>query len=406
MDLLEYQAKELFRDAGIPVPAYQRIDRPADLKSLTIPYPIAIKSQVYMGGRGRLGGVRMASNTIDAIAAAHTIFNLPIMGELPKVLLAEAKFEIDQELYLAVVLNRSIRRPVLLGSAQGGIDVQTAIAQMQQVVVDQEFSPFYARRLVLKMGLSGDLLNAVTDVIERMYRLFLNKDLDLVEINPLAVNTAGEVMALDGKVSANDAALGRHPALAALDMRSGQGATLKESRPPGAAWLPDVLSTVDPDGQIGVLANGAGLTMATMDLVCQAGGKPLNCLNIGGETRSDALPEDLCERLEQGLELLSRNKQIKVILVNIVSGTLPCSRVTQAIAKFLQRPVSIVRSVNSPHDEVRLSRVKPFPSLVVRLVGVQLQEAELSLAKTPAIFVEDLDQAITQTLSLVRKREP
>ncbi|MBW4420501.1 MAG: succinate--CoA ligase subunit beta [Myxacorys californica WJT36-NPBG1] len=402
MDLLEYQAKELFRGVGIPVPPSQRIDRPADLKSLAIPYPIALKSQVYIGGRGRLGGVRLVSNTIDAIAAAHTIFNLPIMGELPKVLLAEAKFDSKQELYLAVILNRSIRRPVLLGSAQGGVDVQTAIAQMQQIVVDQEFSPFYARRLALKMGLKGNLLNVVTDVIERMYGLFLSQDLDLVEINPLAVNAEGDVMALDGKVTVNDAALGRHAALAALDTRSAQGATPHK---PALARLPEVLSTVDPDGQIGILANGAGLTMATMDLLCQAGGKPVNFLNIGGETHSDALPETLCQRLEQGLELLTRNKQIKVVLINIVSGTLSCDRVAESISKFLQHPISIVKPVGQVKDEIRLSRVKPLPTLVVRLVGSHFQDAKATLAKTPTILVEDLDKAIAQALTLVRNRD-
>jgi succinyl-CoA synthetase beta subunit len=396
MDLLEYQAKQLFREVGIPVPASQRIDRPADLKSLTIPYPVALKSQVYMGGRGRLGGIRLVSNTIDAIAAAHTIFNLPIVGEYPKVLLAEAKFDIKQELYLAVVLNRSIRRPVLLGSAKGGVDVQTAIDEMQQVVVDQEFSPFYARRLALKMGLEGDLLNSVTDVIRRMYRLFLTKDLDLVEINPLAVNADHDVMALDGKVTVNDAALGRHPTLAALDTRQ---------RKPAVARLPEVLSTIDPDGQIGILANGAGLTMATMDLVCQAGGKPANFLNIGGETHYDALPETMCQQLEQGLDLLAHNKQIKVILINIVSGTLPCDQVARSIARFFEPSISTIKLLSASQEDGRISRVKP-PALVVRLVGSQLQAARDILAKTPTLMTEDLDKAIAQTLALVKKREP
>ena len=115
MDLLEYQAKELFRDMGIPVLPSQRIERPKDIKALTLPYPLVLKSQVYIGGRGRVGGVRFVENTIDAIAAAQTIFNLPIMGEYPKLLLAEAKYDVERELYLAVTLNRSMRRPVLLG---------------------------------------------------------------------------------------------------------------------------------------------------------------------------------------------------------------------------------------------------------------------------------------------------
>jgi succinyl-CoA synthetase beta subunit len=395
MDLLEYQAKDLFREVGIPVLPSQRIERPSDLKSLQIPYPIALKSQVYIGGRGRVGGVRFVANTIDAIAAAHSIFNLPIMGEYPKVLLAEAKYELQQEFFLAVVLNRSIRRPVLLGSAQGGINVQTAIDKMQQVVVDQEFSPFYARRLALKMGLEGTLINAVSDVIEKMYRLFVDQDLDLVEINPLGVSPKGEVMALDGKVTVNDAALGRHPALAALNEDHVAKSALDR--------LPETLATIESDGQIGILCNGAGLTMATMDLVSQAGGKILHFLNVGGETYYNWQPEILCQRLEQGLDLLARNKQIKAILINLVSGTVPCDRLAETIAKYLKRPPAPIRAITT--DEVRISRGAQPPKMVVRLVGSRAKEAKESLSITQAIVMDDLDEAIEQLVKLTKRRD-
>ncbi len=394
MDLLEYQAKDLFREVGIPVLPSQRIERPSDIKALKLPFPIALKSQVYVGERGRVGGIRFAANTIDAIAAAHSIFNLPIMGEYPKVLLAEAKYEAQQELYLAVVLNQSIRRPVILGSAKGGIDVQTAIDEMQHVVIDQEFSPFYARRLALKMGLSGILINSVSDVVERMYRLFIDKDLDLVEINPLGVTAAGEIMALDGKITVNDSALGRHPALAALDTRPRKFVLDR---------LPDSLTTIDPDGQIAVLCNGAALTMATMDLISQSGGKLLHYLNIGSETHYNWQPETLCDRVEQGLALLAQNKQIKVILVNIVGSTAPSDRLSSVIARFLRPPVP-VRAI-SPKEELRISRGLPLPKLVVRLLGANLDEAKQHLSVTPAIVVDDLDRAIVQLITLSKRRE-
>ncbi|MBW4523654.1 MAG: succinate--CoA ligase subunit beta [Phormidium tanganyikae FI6-MK23] len=394
MDLLEYQAKDLFREVGIPVLPSQCIERPTDLKALKIPYPIALKSQVYMGERGRVGGVRFVANTIDAIAAAHSIFNLPIMGEYPKVLLAEAKYEAQQELYLAVVLNQSIRRPVILGSAKGGIDVQTAIDEMQQVVIDQEFSSFYARRLALKMGLQGNLINSFSDIAERMYRLFIDKDLDLVEINPLGVNRVGEIMALDGKITVNDAALGRHPSLAALDHRPRKFVLDR---------LPDSLTTIDPEGQIAVLCNGAALTMATMDLISQAGGKLLHYLNIGSETHHTWQPETLCDRLEQGLVMLAKNKQVKTILVNIVGGTVPSDRVASAIARFL-RPPAPVRAI-SHKEEIRISRGAPLPKLVVRLLGANLHEAKDQLAATPALVMDDLDSAIGQLITLSKRRE-
>ena len=407
MDLLEYQAKELFREIGIPVLPSQRIDRPRDLKGLELPYPIVLKSQVYMGGRGRLGGVRFVENTIDAVAVAHTIFNLPIMGEYPKALLAEAKYDVQQELYLAVILNRSIRRPVLLGSIKGGVDVQAAIDQMKHVTVDHEFSPFYARRLMLKMGLQGSLINSVSAIVEKMYRLFLENDLDLVEINPLGVSPTGEVMALDGKITVNDDALARHPALAALNPKASFPIdplrALDESILQPAFNLPEVTSTLDPDGQVGILCNGAGLTMATMDLVGQAGGKSANFLNIGSETHYDWRPETLCERLETGLEAIAQNKQVKVVLINLVTGTVPCDQIADSIAQFFQRQSRNVRSISETRQEVIVSRVARAPQLVVRLVGSRVMEAKERLSTTQAIVVDDLDMAVSKVVSFTKQ---
>jgi len=404
MDLLEYQAKELFREMGIPVLPSQRIDRPRDLKGLELPYPIVLKSQVYMGGRGRVGGVRFAENTIDAVAAAQTIFNLPIMGEYPKVLLAEAKYDVQQELYLAVALNRSIRRPVLLGSLKGGIDVRAAIDEMKYVVVDQEFSPFFARRLMLKMGLQGALINSVSAIVEKMYRLFLDNDLDLVEINPLGVSPTGEVMALDGKVTVNDDALARHPALAALNPKApADPLHALDKLTPQTARSPEVVSTLNSDGQIGILCNGAGLTMATMDLVCQSGGKPANFLDIGSETHYSCMPDILGERLENGLEAIAQNKQVRVVLINLVSGTVSCEQIADAIVRFLQHQSRKVRSISEAREDGLVSRVARNPQLVIRLVGSHLAEAKERLSTTQALIIDDLEIAVSQAVSFTKQ---
>jgi succinyl-CoA synthetase beta subunit len=391
MDLLEYQAKELFREMGIPVLPSQRIDRPKDLKGLTIPYPVVLKSQVYIGGRGRVGGVRFVENTIDAVAAAQTIFNLPIMGEYPKVLLAEAKYDSEREFYLAVVLNRSICRPVLLGSQQGGIDVQTALEQMQHIVVDQDFSPFYARRLALKMGLQGALIESVSAMLEKMYRLFVQNDLDLVEINPLGVTATGDVMALDGKITVNDDALARHPALAALIAKSNSNQSSYLSRSP---------VMIEPDGQIGLLCNGAGLTMATMDAVAQAGGKPAIFLNIGGETQWDASPTTLREQLEHGLEQMLQTKQVRVLLINLVSGLIPCDEIAAVIAQSLLSRVRKPRSMSEISPEALLAHTVRFPQLVVRLVGRDRDRAQARLEAVQIPLVESLNEAVTQAVAL------
>ncbi|MGL5135034.1 MAG: ATP-grasp domain-containing protein, partial [Planktothrix sp.] len=269
MDLLEYQAKTLFREMGIPVLPSQSIENAQDLKGLKIPYPVVLKSQVRAGGRGKAGGIRFAENTIDAVAAAQMIFNLPIRGECPQVLLAEAKYDADRELYLAVTLDSGSRRPVLLGSQQGGVNVEATLSKIQQVIVDQDFSPFYARRLILKMGLQGDLILLVSAIVEKMYHLFVQKDLDLVEINPLGISPTGEVMALDGKVIANDGALGRHEDLITLLKAQEKCSSLSLPIISDQLFHPE-LNLVELQGNIGILCNGAGLTMATLDLIMQS----------------------------------------------------------------------------------------------------------------------------------------
>lgn len=397
MDLLEYQAKELFRNIGIPVLPAQRIDRPKDLKGLTIPYPVVLKSQVRIGGRGRVGGVKFVENTIDAIAAAHTIFNLPIMGEYPQALLAEAKYNADLEFYLAVVLNRTLRRPVLLGSQQGGIDVQAAIEQMQHVIVDDQFSPYYARRLAIKMGLRGHLIESVSEIIEKMYQLFVQNDLDLVEINPLGVSAQGELMALDGKVTVNDDALARHPHLAALDPKAEQ----KQ-----AAYLHETPVVMESDGHIGIICNGAGLTMATMDMVCQAGGKPASFLNIGGETRWDFCHTTLSQRLDSGLELMMQHKHMRVVLINLISSLVPCDEIAALITSSLER---IKTNPPPPNTKVNKLRSTPLtlppvrtPSLVVRLVGNQCESAQALLEAAQIPMLSSLDDAVMRAVVLAK----
>ena len=387
MDLLEYQAKELFREMGIPVLSSQRIDHPKDLKGLKIPYPVVLKSQVRAGGRGKAGGIKFVENTIDAIAAAQTIFNLPIMGEYPEVLLAEAKYDANQEFYLAVAIDPSARRPVLLGSQHGGVRLESSLEKMQQVTVDQEFSPFYARRLALKMGLQGTLIQSVSAVVEKMYQLFVQKDLDLVEINPLGISIKGEVMALDGKVTANDDALNRHPDLAQLAVKRSQ--RMKETAAQSAgqygrfAKLPFL---IEMEGNIGILCNGAGLTMTTLDLVHQAGGKPANLLNIGRDFYSDRMPAALPERIEQGLELILRDKSARVILVNLLGNIVSCDEIAATITTYLQQK----------------NRTGRMPRLIVRLVGPEFEAAKERFAAHQITLTESLDEAIAQVVSLAK----
>lgn len=400
MDLLEYQAKELFREMDIPVLPSQRIDRPTDLKGLKIPYPVVLKSQVRAGGRGKAGGVKFVENTIDAVAAAQTIFHLPIVGEYPEVLLAEAKYNADREFYLAVVLDAGARRPILLGSKIGGIDAEAVMEQMQLVVVDGEFSPFYARRLALKMGLEGNLIQAVSDILEKMYQLFVQKDLDLVEINPLGVSATGEVMALDGKVTANDDAIARHPDLVKLVTKTSNRPKMNASIAQSSRMTEEKAAegdfpmlTLHParDGNIGVLCNGAGLLLTTLDLIYLAGGKPASFLNIGEAILQAWTPTVLCDRLERGLELITRDKNVEVLLINLHCHATAGDRMAVVIAEYWQKRASKARL---PNDF----------KMILRLVSSEFSRAQESLKDCPVTIVENLEQAIHQTMGLVKSK--
>lgn len=410
MDLLEYQAKELFREMGIPVLPSQRIDHTGDLKRLQIPYPVVLKSQVRAGGRGRVGGVRFAENTIDAIAAAQAIFNLPILGEYPQVLLAEAKYDVTREFYLAVTLDYNARRPVLLGSSQGGMNVEAVMEQMQQVIVEEEFSPFYARRLAVKMGLKGNLIGSVSCILEKMYQLFVQKDLDGLEINPLGVSSTGEVMALDGKITVNDAAFNRHPDLAMLAAEMPESEMTKET--PLETYnntSQSSLNWVNRDGNIGILCNGSDLAIAIADLVTRAGGSPRLCLSVSEEASGDLSAASRGEKLEQELERFVQNKNIKVLLVNIVGSAAVNEEVASSIVNYLQRKVNDIPEVPSqatrrfrPRGSDRRYEQKSLPQFIVRLLGSEIDYSSEHFASMPVNWIDNLEDAIAQAVSLAK----
>ncbi|HEY9801795.1 MAG TPA: succinate--CoA ligase subunit beta [Leptolyngbyaceae cyanobacterium] len=400
MDLLEYQVKEWFGEIGIPVLPSQRIDHPTDLKRLKIHYPIVLKSQVHAGEREKAGGVRMVETTIDAIAAAQNIFNLSIWGQLPEVLLAESKYDAQQEFYLAVVLDTAVCRPVLLGSTEANIDLELADQKMQYVVVEQEFSPFYARRLALKMGLQGTLMQSVSTILEKMYQLFVEKDLDLVEINPLGVNQAGEVMALNGKVRVNERSIARHPEIAAMaaktvnrhDYRNKTNGRLGE------------LNSLDKQGKIGILGNGTGSIMATYDLVVSSGGKPGISLNLRHATITDPAPTKFYDRLIKGLNTLVENNT-QVILINLLGSVPQPEEAAQAIAQFIIQNKGDQPLLTKSNGSKRSHNHSPH--LVVRLAGSELNAARdiLTALKTHEdglILVEDLDEAVAAAVRLTK----
>ncbi|MGB5593527.1 MAG: ATP-grasp domain-containing protein, partial [Crocosphaera sp.] len=349
MDLLEYQAKELFHQVGIPILPSQPIAKLSELKHLHIPYPVVLKSQVHSGGRGRAGGIRFVQNTIDAVAAAQGIFSLPILGEYPEVILAEARYDAQEEFFLSILLDYQLQRPVLMGSAKGGIDVETLFKHMHKVVLDQGFSPFYARRLATKMGLQGRLIHGVSAIVEKMYQLFMEKDLDLIEINPLAVSAAGEVMALDGKITVNDTALSRHLDLvsfvtpsAAIPSTVTPESKIVTTPPQKPRWL----GGTKKGGNVGIIANGWGLTLTTWDLTVDQKGQPAGAFVIEEKSSS----KSLVKQLNIALERMMSVPEIEVILINIVSSSQTSELVAQTIVDYCQ-PLML-----TPDTEDRLPR--------------------------------------------------
>jgi succinyl-CoA synthetase beta subunit len=402
MDLLEYQVKEWFGQIGIPILPSQRIDHPTDLKRLKIRYPIVLKSQVHAGERLKAGGVRVVETTIDAIAAAQTIFNLPILGELPELLLAEAKYQADQEFYLAIVLDTAVCRPVLLGCKEADIDWELAGEKIQYVVVEQDFSPFYARRLALKMGLQGALMQSVSAVVEKMYQLFVEKDLDLIEINPLAVSSSGQVMALNGNVEVNERAIGRHPDIVTTAAKMITRHFSSEINGYLGDW-----DGIDLNGKVGILGNGAGSVMATLDLVANAGGKPGICLNLRHASPADTSPTTFRDRLEQGLKIRAAGKRMQVILINLLGSIPQSDEVIEVIASFIQHGGGEIKSAVIRSNGNKNRRENHFPRVVIRLAGSELDQAReyLTTIKSPgeaAVVLENLDEAVAEAARLAK----
>ncbi len=383
MELLEYQAKQLFEQVGIPTLPSQIIADPRELKQLQIPYPIVLKSQVRAGGRGKAGGIKRVQNTIDAIAAARNIFNLAIAGQYPDVLLAEAHYERKQEIFLAVVLDYELQRPVLLGSAHGGMEIDQLLANLHQVVIKDFFSPFQARHLLNKMGIRGALVPALSDIIKKMYDLLLTKDLELVEINPLGINQAGELMALDGKVTVHDTALRKHPEIALFYEHQNQLSFTPEAAP--LSWHHDVQG-----GTVGIVCYGVGAAALIWDLLHDLKGHPACCWLLGPRAQGRVFsPYDLDEQIETILEQLAALPQIKVILLNLVAEAEINQRILATLTAHF--PQLAIAPAGDPDPEL--------PELPQQIIVRCLPSLDPAIAPG-CHWEEDLEAAVKQAIAL------
>ena len=413
MELLEYQAKELFRMVGIPTLPSQTIKDSRKIKQLQIPYPVVLKSQVRSGGRGKAGGIKFVANTIDAIAAARTIFNLSILGEYPEVILAEAHYNAEREFFLAIVLDYDLHCPVLLGSAFGGMNVNALLANLQQVVVDTEFSMFYARRLVANMGLSDKLMCSVSEIVAKMYRLFLERDLDLIEINPLGVNARSELMALDGKITINERARSRQPIVETLDLSRYQ----KENSFCIADW--HWLEWQNETGKIATVSSSFDLALLTWDLLNQNKINPACGIVIDDNfAESENAVQLYKDRLKEVLTELTSIAKLKAILIDICLTHTLNNEIVQTIVEYARSTLELDLSATpqrlEPHagDELTASSrasnspaaqtSKSKPEFIIRLLQPQENISFEDEAVTNIHLFDSLENSISKAIAIVK----
>ncbi|MDR7434773.1 MAG: ADP-forming succinate--CoA ligase subunit beta [Armatimonadota bacterium] len=340
MKLFEYQAKEIFARYGIPVPPGTVITQPGEVEHLALRYPLVLKAQVLVGGRGKAGGIKIARNPQEAREHAEAILGMTIKGEQVRALLAAEAVDIEKEYYLAFTIDRSARRVVAVASEAGGVDIEEVARETPEKIIKVPvdpflgFQPFQARILGRRLGLTGRTLTEFAQIAYNLYRLLREEDAELAEINPLAL-TDGHLVAIDAKLILDDNASYRHP-----DRPADQEMTELERM----AKEHD-LSYVELDGDIAIIGNGAGLVMATLDMVAHFGGRPANFLDVGGGASTEAM--------KQALAIATRKPGIRVLFVNIFGGITRCDDIARGIVENRPSVPMVVRLTGTNEEEGR-----------------------------------------------------
>jgi succinyl-CoA synthetase beta subunit len=364
MDLLEYQGKQLFRRHGVPVPEGQYAASVEDAVDAAeqLGYPVVIKAQVQIGGRGKAGGIKLANDPDEAELHADAILGMDIRGFTVHELYVEKASSIAEEYYAAIVFDRSAKKPMAMLSRVGGMDVEEVAERdpeaMRMLHVDPliGFQEFHGRRLAFEAGIAEDLIRPVGAMLGRLYDVFVGEDATLVEVNPLLVTDARDVVALDAKVTIDGNALFRHPDVAELRDLSAEDPQERMAQERG-------LTYVKLDGNVGILGNGAGLVMSTLDVVAQAGGKPANFLDAGGGSKAEAITS--------AVEVILSDEKVRAVLFNIFGGITRCDEVAKGLIDAFRQ-------------------IEPDVPFVVRLDGTNDEEGRrlLAEAKLPNVHSE------------------
>jgi succinyl-CoA synthetase beta subunit len=368
MKIHEFQAKAILAAYGVPVPKGEAVATPVEARRAAeqLGGAVVLKAQIHAGGRGKAGGIAQASSPQEAEQFAERLIGTRLVthqtgpeGKVVKRILVEEQVAVSRELYAGIVLDRRAVRPVMMAGAIGGMEIEEVAAKdpesITRVVVDPavQLQSFHIRRLVLGLALPQPVQSTAAGLFAALYRVFQEKDCSLVEINPLVITTDGRLLALDAKLNLDDNALFRHPDLKALR-------DTDEELPLEVEASRFGLNYIKLDGTVGCMVNGAGLAMATMDLVKFVGGEPANFLDVGGGASA--------EQIEQAFRILISDRSVRVVLINIFGGILRCERLAEGV----------IRAVRS------LGVTLP---IVVRMEGTNVEQGTRMLTESGLNFI-------------------
>jgi succinyl-CoA synthetase beta subunit len=376
LKLHEYQSKRVFAQYGVPIPRGDVASTPEQARQIAarLGTRVVIKSQVLVGGRGKAGGIRLASDADEAEQMADRILGMKIKGLTVKKVLVDEAADIAHEIYLGIVIDRAHRRPVMMASAEGGVEIEevarTTPERIVKVIIDPflGLQPYQGREMAFGIGLSKELVRGFVRIAQGLYDAFAGSDASLAEVNPLVVTGGGSLLAVDGKMLLDDNALFRQFELAEMRDSDEETPEEQEARRHG-------LSYVKLDGQIGCMVNGAGLAMATMDITKLYGGEPANFLDIGGGAQAD--------KVAAALRIILSDPNVRAVLFNIFGGITRCDEVARGILEALREV----------HTDV---------PMVARLVGTNEEEGRQILAEAAMLTAASLTEAAQKAVAAAR----
>ena len=374
MKIHEYQAKQMFSRYGIPIPRGRVASSADEAKQIAeeLGGKVVIKSQVLVGGRGKAGGIRLAKNPSEAEELAAQILSMEIKGLPVRKVLVDEAANIETEIYLGITNDRAARRPVMMASAAGGVEIEEVARVAPEKIIKVHIDPllglrdYQARDIAAGIDLPRDYWKSFIAIAHGLWKTYLDSDATLAEINPLVITSDMKLIALDGKMVIDDNALFRHPEFAEMRDLDAEAPLETEARKYG-------LSYIKLEGDIGCLVNGAGLAMTTMDIIKLYGGEPANFLDIGGGASA--------EKVTAALRIILSDNNVKAVLLNVFGGITRCDEVAHGIISAL-------------------NEIQPKIPMVIRLVGTNAEEGQAILANAKMITAQTLVEAAQKAVAV------